>query len=167
MKKDAIKAAVLTVILAVVIGIMIGLYNVAFADGYYVLCKPGGEVNIREHPKLKSQIVACVFFGDLLETDGKEQNGFVHVTGLNAEDNSGWIYKGLLTADEPIASEAQTQVFRAERVACRKYASTESKVRKWLKSGDNVTVYAISEKWCVTDAGYIMTEFLTVNPKVR
>lgn len=166
MKKDFVKVGVLMLLLAVVIVILVSLYDFAFADEYYVLCKPGGEVNVRQAPKVKSQIVGCVFFADKIKTDGKEKNDFVHVIDLAAEENSGWIYKGLLVSDQPIASSGTCMVYNAGRVACRKYASTKSKVKKWLQDGSVVNVYAISEEWCVTDCGYIKTEFLTLNAKV-
>ena len=167
MKKYVIRLIVTLIFLVFAIVILSSMFEYARADKYFVLCKPDGEVNIREKPKLKSRIVACVFFGDCLTTDGQEKNGFVHVTGLAAETDSGWIYKGLLANDKPIKSEGHAQVFKAENVACRKYASTDSKILKRLNEGTNVRVYAISEEWCVTEYGYIMTEFLTLNAPVR
>ena len=133
---------------------------------YYIICKPGGEINIRERPKVRSPIVGCLCFGDKVISDGIEANGFIHVIDLAAEVWDGWIYKGLLVEDRPVQTEGKAQVFNAGKVACRKYASTDSKVKKWLKDGKEVEIYAISEKWCVTEYGYIKTEFLTVNAKV-
>jgi hypothetical protein len=167
MKGTVIRLIITLVFLVIAIVILTSMYEYAKADEYYVLCRPQGEVNIRAKPKLKSQIVATAFFGDRIETDGKELNGFVHVTGLAAETDSGWIYKGLLVKDQPIASEGHAQVFKAEKVVCRKYASRDSKAVKRLDEGTNVEVYAISEEWCVTEFGYIMTEFLTLNAPVR
>lgn len=166
MKQTVIRLIITLVFLVIAIVILTSMYEYAKADEYYVLCRPSGEVNIRAKPKLKSEIVATVFFGDRLTADG-EQNGFVHVTGLAAETDSGWIYKGLLINDRPIASEGHAQVFKAEKVVCRKYASRDSKAVKRLEEGTNVKVYAISDEWCVTEFGYIMTEFLTLNAPVR
>lgn len=169
MKKDVIKLIVLALLLVCMLLPVINAANFAFADEdeYYIICKPEGEVNVRRSPKLKSEIVGCMFFADKVVTDGKEKNGFIHVINLCAESDNGWIYKGLLVKDKPIASEGHAQVFKAENVACRKYASTDSKVLKRLDAGTNVKVYAISEEWCVTQYGYIMTEFLTLNAPVR
>lgn len=151
---------------AVALLLILILTGSAFADEYYVLCRPGSEVNVRERPKLKSLAVASVSFGRKVEGD-REQNGFIHVTGLNAEVEEGWIYKGLLIRDEPTALTARVDVFGAWRVACRKYADRKSKIVKWAYDGESVTVYAISEEWCVTDRGFIRTEFLTLNAKVK
>lgn len=169
MKNDVVKRIVIILLLVCVLIPVINAANFAFADEneYYIICKPESEVNVRESAKLKSKIVACVFFGQKVISDGKEKNGFVHVVGLCAESDNGWIYKGLLARDRPIASEGYAQVFKAENVACRKYASTDSKVLKRLSAGTNVKVYAISEEWCVTEYGFIMTEFLTLNAPVR
>ena len=165
MRKAFIRAIVLIVLTVIAVIGILSVYEYAFADEYYVLCRPGAEVNVREKAKLKSAIVGCVFFADRIETDGKEENGFVHVVNLSAETDSGWIYKGLLSEDRPIATSGKAQVFGAERVACRKYAG--GKLKRWAYEGENVELYAISEEWCVTGFGYIMTRFLTVNAPVR
>ena len=164
--KGMIIRLIFALLLAVLVLIaLISAYDYAMADEYYVLCRPGAEVNVRELAKLKSPIVACVFFGQKVETDGQEKNGFVHAVGLSAETDSGWIYKGLLTKDEPISATGSAQVFGADRVACRKYA--DGKVKRWLTDGQNVKLYAISGEWCVTEYGYVKTAFLTVNAPVR
>ena len=165
MTKAFIRAIVLLVLTVIALIAVLSVYDYAFADEFYVLCKPDGEVNVRERSKLKSPIVGCVFFADRIETDGKEENGFVHVVNLHAEADSGWIYKGLLSKSEPIKATGKAQVFGSEKVAARKYAG--GKVKKWLHEGQNVELYAISEDWCVTEYGYVMTKFLTVNAPVR
>lgn len=167
MKVKVIRLIITLIFLLIAIMVLTLVFEYARAEDYYVLCKPAGEVNIREKPKLKSEIVATAFFADKLTSDGKKQNGFIHITGLNAETDSGWIYGGLLVEDKPVASSGSAQVFKAEKVACRKYADRNSKVLKRLDAGENVLVFAISEKWCVTEYGYIMTEFLTLNARVK
>lgn len=159
------RAVILLIVDAVILIVLIGLFNYAFAEDYYVLCRPGGEINVREKPKLKSGIVGVYNFGDKVTSDGKEKNGFVHVVDVPAEVSEGWIYGGLLVKDEPIASPGNAMVFGDGRVACRKYAG--GKVVRWLEEESVVKIYAISEEWCVTEYGYVRTEFLTVNAKVR
>ena len=164
MKKALIRAIVMLALTIIALIAIISVIDYASADTFYVLCKPDGEVNVRERAKLKSEIVGCVFFADRIETDG-EENGFVHVVNLKAETESGWIYKGLLTKDKPVPATGKAQIFGAEKVAARKYAG--GKVKKWLHDGQNVQLYAISGEWCVTEFGYVMTRFLTVNAPVR
>ena len=152
-------------ILIVFIAIVVLCSAIDARADYFVLCKPGSEINVRAKAKLKSPVIATAFFGQRIKTDGQEKNGFVHAVNLNAETCTGWIYKGLLVEDEPIATGGQAQVFGAERVACRKYA--DGKVIRWAQDGENVRLYAISADWCVTDRGYLRTDFLTVNAPVN
>lgn len=148
-----------------ILAVLIFLMGQAAADSYFILCRPGSEINVRERPKLKSEAVGCKFFGDMIITDGKEKNGFVHAINLLSETGDGWIYKGLLIREPPTACRGKAQVFNTSRVACRKYAN--GKIIGWLADGSEVEVYAVSEEWTVTDHGYIRTEFLTINAKVR
>jgi len=164
MRRDLTRLIILLIVWAVILIIGISIVDYAGAAGYYILCTPDAEVNIRARPKLKSEIVACTFFASRIETDGREVNGWIHVTDISAEVSEGWIYKGLLVEDEPVASPGRAQVFGG-RVACRKYM--DGKVTRWLEEGSGVEIYAISEEWCVTEYGYIRTEFLTVNAPAR
>ena len=91
-----VKLIILLIVFLVTMAMMVIMADYASAEEYYVLCTPEAEVNIRERPKLKSPIVACYFFGDKVITDGKEENGFVHVVDIRGEVSEGWIYKGLL-----------------------------------------------------------------------
>ena len=164
-RNDVLKVAAMLLLYLLVMLALVCILDCSIAEEYYVLCRPESEVNIRERPKLKSGIVACYFFGDMVVTDGQEVNGFVHVVDINGEVSEGWMYRGLLVEDPPVASPGMAQVFCDGRVACRKYA--DGKIQRWLEDGSEVKVYAISEVWCVTEYGYIKTEFLTVNAKVR
>lgn len=133
------------------------------AEEYYVLCKPGELVNVREYPSKRSEIVGVKFFGGKVETDGKERNGYLHIVNIDTmEVTSGWIYKGLLVEDEPKQITARSESICEGRVACRVYMN--GKVRKWLDAESSVTVYAVSEQWCYTDCGYVKTECLSINP---
>ena len=163
-RNDVLKLVAVLLLNLLVMLALVFILDYAQAEEYYVLCRPESEVNIRERPKLKSGIVACYFFGDRVATDGLEENGFVHVVDINGEVSEGWMYRGLLVDDPPVASHGTAQVFCDGRVACRKYA--DGKIQRWLEDGSEVKVYAISEVWCVTEYGYIKTEFLTVNAKV-
>ena len=137
----------------------------AFADEveYFILCRPGATVNVRISPKNRAEIIAGKSFGDKVVSDGLERNGYVHVVGLAAEVEDGWIYKALLSEDQPAAVDMMTEVFGG-RVACRKYP--DGKLIRWLKDGSQVRVYAVTDKWCVTEYGYVMTDFLTIGKGV-
>ena len=130
---------------------------------YYVICKPGSEVNVRARPELHSPIAGTKYFGDAVIVD-REKNGFAHVTNLFSEYSDGWIYKGLLTEDKPVEVYQEAQIMADGIVFGRKYCG--GKVIHKLKDGTGVMVYAVGEEWCVTNYGYIKTEFLTINPQV-
>jgi hypothetical protein len=166
MKRDLIKAVILLAIfLSIVIPVCMGL-NYAFADEaeYFILCKPGNEINVRRSPKMGGTVIGRKEFGDKVTSDGKEKNGFVHIIGLSFEETEGWIYKGLLINEPPVISEGECQICSSGRVACRVYIN--GKRRKWLRDGSEVKVYAIGKEWSYTNKGYIQTEFLTVNYQV-
>ena len=128
-------------------------------DVYFIICKPGTSVNVRISPKTHSEIIGSKFFGDEIIVD-KERNGFVHITNLNSEYTEGWIYKGFIVCDKPRESNRSGVIVSNARVAGRKYVN--GKVTKWLKNGTGVTVYAESDEWCVTDKGYVRTEFIEI-----
>ena len=142
-----------------VLFILAVLTSNAIADEYYVLCMPKSEVNVRLQPK-KSDIVACVVFGKIVESNGKKKNGYIHVEDLAAETTSGWIYSGYLVEDEPVQCEFTARIVSNGRVAARK--CVDGKIIKWLQDGSEVMVYAICAEWCVTDKGYVRREFVEI-----
>ena len=126
-------------------------------DGYYVICKPGGEVNVRSRPDMSAPVVGWVSFGRYVHTDGKEKNGFVHVVDLAAETTSGWVYAGFLVYDRPREEQYTAEVWGGPVIA--RNCVGGKRIRR-LKDGATVTVYARSNAWAVTSAGYIMCDWL-------
>lgn len=139
--------------------------SAAIADDevYYVICKPGSEVNVRARPEIHSPIAGTKYFGDMVIVD-REKNGFAHITNLFSEYSDGWIYKGLLTEDKPVEVYQEAQIMSDGITFARKYCG--GKIVHKLKDGTGVMVYAVGKEWCVTNFGYIKTEFLTINSKV-
>ena len=128
-------------------------------DEYFIICKPGTCVNVRISPNTHSEVIGSKFFGDVIYVD-REKNGFVHITNLNSEYTEGWVHKGLVTDDQPREVNKAAAIVSDARVAGRKYVN--GKVIKWLKNGSEVIVYAESDEWCVTDKGYVRTEFIEI-----
>ena len=126
-------------------------------DGYYVLCRPGSVVNVRNRPKADAYVVGWVEFGRFVHTDGKTRNGFVHVTDLAAEETEGWIYAGFLVEEKPRNEEYKAEVWGG-RVIAR--SCVNGKRLKTLREGQTVTVYAQTNRWAVTNRGYIMCDWL-------
>lgn len=149
-----------TVMIAVLTAINTPKIASAEENVYFIICTPEGDVNARKHAKIKSEIVGSLFFGVKVLSDGKQRNGFIHVYDLAGEYSTGWVSKGYIVEDEPIKCEVVGYIASPGRVAARKMIG--GKVNKWLKPGSEVMIYAISEQWCVTEYGFIRTEFLEI-----
>lgn len=144
--------------------IIVSLMNLARSEEKYILCNPKTEVNVRFSPKFGGEIIGHLYFGDCVEIDGTVRNGFAHVVGLAFEAVEGWIYTGILVDTPPIAFSGKDQIISSGKVAARQYIG--GKRNKWLRSGKEVFVYAISQEWSITDQGYIKTEYLSVNYQI-
>lgn len=155
---------------AILFGIMLGIgicgivlseATAEDAETYscWVLCRPEtGGVLVREKPQKKSAEIALVDCGRCMETDQREKNGYVHVFGLAAEEDSGWISARYVLWSEPKEINHKMLVRAEGRVAARKWI--EGPVARWIQPGETVTVYWKSSEWAVTDLGYIRSEFI-------
>ena len=166
MKRLAIIVLIEAILVIAIIVLFATIYGDVFADEYFIICKPGVYINVRFHPNKRAEVIGELELGDKVESDGKEQNGFIHVTGLSFEFTEGWIYKGLLVKDEPYICEWGCQIISDSRVAARHYIN--GKRKGWIKPGKEVTVYAVSRDWSITEKGYVQTRFLSVNyPEIQ
>ena len=140
--------------------IMVVLMGAAMAGGIqeevWVLCGPGGLVNIRSRPG--GAVFGGATCGSVMWTDNRQKNGFLHVLDLAAEEEDGWISQRYIVYDQPEEVNADMRIAAQGRVACRKWIG--GKVIRWVKPGDLVMVYWISDEWAVTGWGYIRSEFL-------
>ena len=128
---------------------------------YFVLCNPGTVLNARLSPNKHASLIGYFMCSDPVTIDERERNGFLHCPELSFEVDEGWIAKGYIVKDEPVVKETSATVVASGRVACRNKVG--GKRIRWLKPGTVVTVYAYSEEWCVTNRGYIRTEYLEIN----
>ena len=147
---------------AVVIALYANLFMIARANAdviteeVWVLCEPGGLVNIRN--RAGGRVVADARCGDVLWTDNKSRNGFIHVMELQAEVDEGWISSRYIVYDEPREVNAEMVICSTGRVACRKWIG--GKIKGWVQDAEIVKVYWMSDEWAVTDRGYIMSAYL-------
>ena len=147
---------------AVVVALYANLYLIARANAdviteeVWVLCEPGGLVNIRS--RAGGRVVADARCGDVMWTENKVRDGFLHVTELNAEVDEGWISCRYIVYDEPREVNAEMVICSTGRVACRKWIG--GKIKGWVQDAEIVTVYWMSEEWAVTEKGYIRSAFL-------
>lgn len=131
--------------------------SAALADTVYVLCQPDSFVYVREFPKKGAQMAGYAELGDALETDGVKRNGYLLVYGFEGD---AWISTGFVTEYPVTIFKARTQINSKGRVACRR--AINGTRRKWLKNGSEVTIYAFSADWAITDKGFIQTQYLGV-----
>ena len=127
----------------------------------WVLCQPADYINLRARASRKSTAVGRLDCGDAVELDGVTKNGFARVTGITIDSpDEAWIYTGFVVFDRPVWSGEQMEITGNGRVAARKNCCGE--VRQWLQPGALVTVYWKSDEWCVTNRGFIKTQYLEV-----
>jgi len=127
----------------------------------WVLCQPSDYINLRARASRKSAAVGRMDCGDAVELDGKTSNGFARVTGITIDSpGEAWIYTGFVVFDRPVWYGEQMEIVGNGRVAARKNICGE--VRQWLQPGQMVTVYWKSEEWCVTNRGFVKTQYLEV-----
>lgn len=151
------------IIIAVLI--VISLWNALLATANaedlttgYVICQPGDYVNIRSRPSSRSDVVGMFDVGDQIILDGTRKNGYLHAVHLGLESDEGWICEGYVVYDEPEYINGSAVIVSNGRLAARK--NVNGKRTRWLKNGASLKVYYASEEWCVTNCGYVKTQYL-------
>lgn len=153
----------LGVFLGVVITIMVVLFtSPAYAEDEltypcWVICQPDDYVNIRAGANRHAEVTGWAVSGMQFRTDWREKNGFIHLVGVT-EYGDGWISEGYVVFTDPQVVNRDMVITGGGRVAARK--TIECARRKWLKPGETVTVYRISDEWAVTSAGFVQSRFL-------
>ena len=145
---------------AVIVMIVVLFTSPAYAEDLTerrVICSPNGWVNIREKPKLSSAESGRLYLGDTVTTDGRKQNGFLHIVDVGTEAGEGWVFAAYMTDDELWIDETGATVAR-KNVRLRKAPGGE--VIRMLRKGERLTVYAWTGLWAVTDKGFVQIEFL-------
>ena len=146
------------VITLIVVGVLLFMTDIGLAEDCWVMCDPESYVCIREKPKKTSDGFGGSILGTKLETDGKEKNGYIHVINVPAEETEGWISAQHIVYDEPVRMNQKAIVVSNGRLAARK--GIGGKVKTWLKPMTEVTITIYSSEWCLTNYGYVMTDYL-------
>ncbi len=147
---------IVAVVVVIVCAILVAIES-AHGEDYFILCRPGSKVNIRDRATKDSTVIAWIECGQRVHADGKEKNGFVHVTNLPAEETEGWIYAGYLVDEEPRIRTHRAEVWEGDVIA---RSCVNGKALRKLKEGKTVTVYAMTNRWAVTNKGFIMCDWL-------
>ena len=137
----------------------------------WVMCIPndtkdgGHYVNARIAPSTKSRAMGRLENGDSFKTDATSKDGFLRAYGIG-ENGEAWIYSGFVVTEEPEIINEQYVCVSNARVAIRRWMNGPRVAgASWLTNGSNVFVYAIADGWACTNRGYIMAEYLEVDPQ--
>lgn len=157
---------IIAIVLLVIAALVINIYCLTHAKAdddieCWVLCQPDSFVNVRMNPKKKSIEIGRLECGDMIYTDGKTKNGFLHVYRLNFELGEGWIHSGYIVYSEPHRPySADVTINSNGRVAARR--TINGKRRCWLKDGQDIKVFMVSDEWSVTNKGFVKTEYINL-----
>ena len=156
--------AVLMIIVTIVLGIN-------FCKGedelvkVWVMCKPGSQVNVRRTPDKRAMEVGYLDSGDWFLTDGSSADGWIRCYGIG-EYGEGWVYCGYVVTEEPEAVFEQYVCCAPKRVAIRRWMNgPKVDGSAWLTNGSDVDVFYMADEWACTNRGYILREWLEVDPK--
>lgn len=137
------------------------LQEAGLAEDVWVLCDPDSFVCVREAPRKTAYAVGGITCGTLMETDGEIKGDYIHVINVHAEDDKGWISRQYIVHSEPKPLYQNATVVSNGRLAARK--GVGGKIRKWLKPMDTLKIYWWSDEWCLTNYGYVQTDFLELD----
>ena len=118
-------------------------------------------VNVRESASTKGKIGGYLDFGwEVTVTDEKtDHSGTVwyRIDGIT-EQGYGYVCANYLIPNEPTKVNAKAKVNSNGRV--KLYSRVNGKRKGWAKPGQVLNVKIKSDSWCLTDKGYIRSEYL-------
>lgn len=154
--KKALKSMVMVFLVCF---LMTGISKAEKTETMWVLCNPESYVCIRETPKKNGRIGAYLYMGDSVEIDGAAKGNWIHVVNVSSEQGDGWVHKGYLGWSEAQEIGLPAKVLKKNT---RARGCIDGDVKRMLKKGTVVMVYAENLQWSVTSVGYIKTDMLEV-----
>ena len=148
--------------------LIVGTVSVHAEDDHYieawVLCQPDSYINIRSFAKKDAAVAGYLWSGDRIWLDGKSRKGFMHCVGMGIEPGDGWVAKGYIVYSEPREDGHVYRIDSNGRVAARRTVGGTR--RRWMRNGDEVTVYMVSGEWCLTSQGFIKTDCIDLTTPI-
>lgn len=129
----------------------------------YIVCMPDDHVNVRPTSGKRGTPLGWLDPGDAVELDGMARNGYWHCVNMSLEETEGWVYSGYIVYDQPVFVDCDAKIVSPGRLAARKYIG--GRRTRWLKRGAKLHVYYMSEYWCVTNCGYVQSQYLELEEK--
>lgn len=129
----------------------------------YAICRDG-SVNVRAQPTSKARVEGYLEFGwDVTVTDSKVDGTgtlWYKIVGTT-ELGYGWVCSQYLIRSKPENVSWEATICANGRVAAHKRVNGARKC--WVSPGAKVQVKIFSEDWCLTDKGYVKTEYLQID----
>jgi len=126
----------------------------------YCICTDS-RVNVREQPSTKAHIGGYLEFGWDVQVSGevKDKSGttWYRIDGMT-EAGTGYVCSNYLITSKPEKVNLEATVRASGRVAT--YKRVDGKRKGWAKAGSKLTISVYSDDWCLTNKGYIRTEYL-------
>ena len=153
-------------IVAIIYVIVTGLQSLGLAEGTetkaYVVCQPKDWVNARTGPSRKSVSLGELRTGDVVWVTGEQKGRYVLCDNDRFEQGECWVHSGYIVYDEPEWMDGRTGTVTCKGpLMARK--NVDGEVRKQLKPGAEIQVYWKTNEWCVTSAGFVMTEYIEID----
>lgn len=118
-------------------------------------------VNVRLKPSTKATIGGYLDFGweATVIDEQRDSSGtlWYKVDGIT-EMGYGWVCSNYMVPDKPSKVFDTYTVKASGRVAV--YSRVEGKRKTWAKPGQKLKVTIYSDSWCLTEKGYVRTEYL-------
>ena len=164
-----------TALCFIVLALLFAVYHIALGKceaeqdskliTVWALCKPGSFVEVRETPSKQGHHIGYLDPCDSFQTDGVSKNGYIHAVGLGDSGDS-WVYSGFVSTEKPDPVFERYVCSSISRVACRRWISGPRVTNYgWITNGSNVQVFYRTETWCVTNRGYIQSQYLEADPE--
>ena len=133
----------------------------------YVICSDS-YVNVRERPSTKAKIGGRLDFGDEVQVselvEDRSGTEWYRVEAVT-EQGCGYVCANYLTTAKPERVDKTATVSASGRVAV--YRRVNGSRKTWVKSGAQVRIRIQSDAWCLTDKGWIRTEYLIFEPETE
>lgn len=160
--KSTIRVIAIITLIAMVLCAIFAFTSAKGEEECWILCQPDSWVYARSSPTKKANPIGRFECGDMAYTDGKTKHGFLHIINCTFEECEGWINVGYIVFSKPYKPMlTETTVSSNGRVAARK--TIKGSRRCWLKDGQAIRIYMVSDEWSVTNKGFVKTKFLNVN----
>lgn len=158
------KKRVVTILCCVILTALVLVFNFcacAKSDDtltVWILCKPGDYVNVRATPSTNAEQIGYLDPCDEITIDVNAKNGFFPITYPTFE-REGYVSCRYVSTEKPEWKNGQVySVSCNTRVAARRWM--DGPRVSWLVNGTEVQVFYYTPTWCVTNRGFIKTEYL-------